>query len=151
MVWTKEFMNFATGCFVMKKGNVAPSYHKFVCCKKNYLRYTCILRWVEKFSVMAAVLAIRYPVKAPELLAYHTSIVKGERNFNNNGWSTSTIMLQVLRVISVWKVRCSNSYWLLSHSDFTTGCAAASGKRFATQDGHRDWPWPSFHGHKDRP
>ena len=46
-----------------------------------------ISRWVEKFSVMAAVLATRYPEKAPELLAYQASIVKAERNFDNR-WVT---------------------------------------------------------------
>ena len=45
-----------------------------------------ISRWVEKFSVMAAVLTTRYPEKAPELLAYQASIVRAERNFDDNRW-----------------------------------------------------------------
>ena len=34
-----------------------------------------ISRWVEKFSLMAAVITYRYPEKAPELFAYQASIV----------------------------------------------------------------------------
>ena len=45
-----------------------------------------ISRWVEKFSIMAAVLTTRYPEKAPELLAYQASIVRAERNFDDNRW-----------------------------------------------------------------
>ena len=42
--------------------------------------------WVEKFSVMAALLASRFPEKAPELFAYQPSIVRAERNFVDNCW-----------------------------------------------------------------
>ena len=40
-----------------------------------------ITTWVEKFSLMAAILATRFPEKAPELFAYQASIVRTERNF----------------------------------------------------------------------
>ena len=42
--------------------------------------------WVEKFSIMAALLASRYPHKAPELFAYQAAIVRAERNFEDQRW-----------------------------------------------------------------
>ena len=42
--------------------------------------------WVEKYSVMAALLASRFPEKAPELFAYQASIVRAERNFVDRRW-----------------------------------------------------------------
>ena len=45
-----------------------------------------ILAWVEKYSVMAALLASRFPDKAPELFAYQASIVRAERNFDDRCW-----------------------------------------------------------------
>ena len=42
--------------------------------------------WVEKFSIMAALIASRFPQKAPELFAYQASIVRAERNFADRRW-----------------------------------------------------------------
>ena len=42
--------------------------------------------WLEKFSVMAALIASRFPEKAPELFAYQASIVRAERNFDGRRW-----------------------------------------------------------------
>ena len=42
--------------------------------------------WVEKFSVMAALLTSRFPEKAPELFAYQASIMRAERNFDGRRW-----------------------------------------------------------------
>ena len=44
--------------------------------------------WVEKFSVMAALLVSRFPQKAPELFAYQASIIRAERNFDDRCWVT---------------------------------------------------------------
>ena len=45
-----------------------------------------ISRWVEKFSLMAAVITSRYPEKAPEMFAYQASIVRAEQNFDDRRW-----------------------------------------------------------------
>ena len=42
--------------------------------------------WVEKYLVMAALLASRFPEKAPELFAYQASIVRAGRNFVDRRW-----------------------------------------------------------------
>ena len=42
--------------------------------------------WVEKFSIMAALIASRFPQKVPELFAYQASIVRAERNFADRRW-----------------------------------------------------------------
>ena len=47
---------------------------------------TDILVWTECFSLMAAVLAERYPDKAPQLLAYLRRIVHAARNFHGMAW-----------------------------------------------------------------
>ena len=39
--------------------------------------------WIEKFSLMAALIASCFPEKAPELFAYQASIVRAEWNFDD--------------------------------------------------------------------
>ena len=54
------------------------------------LRLDCqspnISQWVERFSMMAAVLCMRFPHKAPELFAYQATIVRTERNCEGTQW-----------------------------------------------------------------
>ena len=45
------------------------------------LPITDISQWLERYSLMAAVLATRFPEKAPELFAYQATIVWAERNY----------------------------------------------------------------------
>ena len=45
-----------------------------------------ISQWVERFSLMAAVICTRFPHKAPELLAYQAAIVRAERNYEGTYW-----------------------------------------------------------------
>lgn len=40
-----------------------------------------ISQWVEHFSLMTAMLALRFPEKALELFAYQASIVRAECNY----------------------------------------------------------------------
>ena len=40
-----------------------------------------ISRWVERFSLMAAVLSTRFTEKAPEFFAYQATIVRADRNY----------------------------------------------------------------------
>ena len=42
--------------------------------------------WIERFSLMAAVLVSRFPDKATELFAYQASIVRAERNYEGKCW-----------------------------------------------------------------
>ena len=50
------------------------------------LPITNISQWVERFSLMAAVICSRFPHKAPELLAYQATIVRAERNYEGTQW-----------------------------------------------------------------
>ena len=45
-----------------------------------------ISQWVERYSAMAAIIATRFPHKAPELFAYQALIVRAERNYETNRW-----------------------------------------------------------------
>ena len=45
-----------------------------------------ITEWVERFSLMAAILATRFPLKAPEFWAYQATIVRAERNYEGTRW-----------------------------------------------------------------
>ena len=49
---------------------------------------TDISQWVERYSLMAAVMATRYPHKAPELFAYQATIIRAERNYEAGRWVT---------------------------------------------------------------
>lgn len=45
------------------------------------LPVTNISVWMERYSLMAATLATRFPEKAPEFFAYQAAIIRAERNF----------------------------------------------------------------------
>ena len=45
-----------------------------------------ISQWVERFSIMVALLTLRYSEKAPEFLAYQALIVRSERNYEGHQW-----------------------------------------------------------------
>ena len=47
---------------------------------------TDILAWTECFALMAAVLAEKFPDKAPQLFAYLRRIVHAARNFQESAW-----------------------------------------------------------------
>ena len=51
-----------------------------------WLPVTNISQWVERFSVMAAILCTRFPHKAPELLTYQAAIVRAECNYEGTQW-----------------------------------------------------------------
>ena len=50
------------------------------------LPVTDISQWLERFSLMAAILTTRFPEKAPEFFAYQAMIVRAERNYEGNRW-----------------------------------------------------------------
>ncbi len=49
---------------------------------------TDISQWIERYSLMAALVAARFPHKAPELFAYQSMIVRAERNYEAGRWVT---------------------------------------------------------------
>ncbi len=51
------------------------------------LPITNISQWLERYSVMAAVLATRFQEKALELLAYQALIIRAERNYKGHQWA----------------------------------------------------------------
>ena len=50
------------------------------------LPITSISQWLERFSMMAAIIVTRLPLKAPELLAYQSLIVRAQRNYEGKHW-----------------------------------------------------------------
>ena len=50
------------------------------------LPVTTISQWLERYSLMAAILCSRFPEKAPELFAYQSLIVRAERNYEGGRW-----------------------------------------------------------------
>ncbi len=50
------------------------------------LPVTEISQWLERYSLVAAILSTRFPEKAPELFAYQRSIVRVERNYEGKQW-----------------------------------------------------------------
>ena len=49
---------------------------------------TDILLWVECYATLVAVLASRYPVKVPQMMAYQKTIVKAYKTYSGQGWVT---------------------------------------------------------------
>lgn len=50
------------------------------------LLITDISQWVERYALMAAIIATRFPHKAPELFGYLITIVRAERNYEAGRW-----------------------------------------------------------------
>ena len=50
------------------------------------LPVTDISQWLERFSLMAAILTTRFTEKAPELFAYQHSIIRAEHNYEGKQW-----------------------------------------------------------------
>ena len=50
------------------------------------LPITDISQWLERYSLMAATLASRFPEKAAELFAYQATIIRAERNYEAGRW-----------------------------------------------------------------
>ena len=50
------------------------------------LPITSISQWLERFSMMAAIIVTRFPLKAPELLAYQSLIVRAQCNYEGEHW-----------------------------------------------------------------
>ena len=50
------------------------------------LPVTDISQWLERYSIMSAIISSRFPHKAPELFAYQALIVRAERNYESNRW-----------------------------------------------------------------
>ena len=42
--------------------------------------------WVESFSTLVAVLALKYPQHTPDFMAYQISTVRASRNFEDSSW-----------------------------------------------------------------
>ena len=42
--------------------------------------------WIERYSLMAAILATRFLDKAPELFAYQVTIMRADRNYEGKRW-----------------------------------------------------------------
>lgn len=63
------------------------------------LPITDISQWLERYSVIAALLATQFPHKAPELLAYQSTIIRTTRE--SSGWHTigSTVGRQYSREV----------------------------------------------------
>ena len=53
---------------------------------QHRLPVTRISQWLERFSLMAAILTTRFPEKAPEFFAYQAMIVRAKRNYEGNRW-----------------------------------------------------------------
>ncbi len=49
-------------------------------------RIVTLSQWLERFSIMAATIATRFPRKAPELFAYQALIIRAERTFESACW-----------------------------------------------------------------
>ena len=61
------------------------------CCHSKRPRrelVTNISIWTECYATLAAILSIRYPAKAPQLMAYLKTITRASRNYEGATWAT---------------------------------------------------------------
>ena len=90
---------------------------------------TDISQWVERFSLMAAILATRFPLKAPEFWAYQATIVRAERNYEGTRWVAYD--RQFRRDLN-WSVTDTRLY----NEAFTGRARAIARCSFCLQDDH---------------
>ena len=96
---------------------------------------TDISQWVERFSLMAAVLCTRFPDKAPELWAYQATIVRAERNYDGKRWVTYDRQFRreaLARKDLNWSVTDPRLY----NEAFTGRARSISRCTFCLQDNH---------------
>ncbi len=99
------------------------------------LPITEISQWLEKYSLMAAILTTRFPSKAPELFAYQATIVRAERNYEGKRWVSYDRQFRreaLARKDLNWSVTDARLY-----SEAFTGRARAIARcAFCLQDDH---------------
>ena len=101
------------------------------------LPITDISHWVEKFSMMAAVICSRFPDKAPEMFAYLGTIVRAERNYEGLRWVTYDRQFRREALANKnlnWSVTDSRLY----NEAFTGRAKAIARCSFCLQDDHTD-------------
>ena len=99
------------------------------------LPITNISQWVERFSLMAAIICTRFPHKAPELLAYQAAIVRAERNYECTQWVSNDRRYQreaLARKDLNWSVPDARLY----NKAFTGRAKAIRRCSFCLQDDH---------------
>ena len=100
-----------------------------------HLPITDISQWVEKFSMMIAIICSRFPDKATEMFAYLGTIVGAERDYEGQCWVTYDRQFR--------RKALANKYlnWLVIDSrlynEAFMGCAKAIARcSFYLQDDH---------------
>ena len=100
------------------------------------LPVTDISQWLERYSLMAALLATRFPDKAPELFSYQATIVRAERNYEGKRWVTYDRQFRreaLARKDLNWSVTNPRLY----NEAFTGRARAIPRCSFCLQDDHR--------------
>lgn len=101
------------------------------------LPITDISHWVERFSLMAAVLCSRFPDKAAEMFAYQATIVRAERNYEGQRWVIYDRQFRreaLARKDLNWSVTDPRLY----NEAFTGRARAIARCAFCLQDDHSD-------------
>ena len=99
------------------------------------LPVTRISQWLERFSLMAAILTTRFPEEAPEFFAYQAMIVRAERNYEGNRWVSYDRQFRreaLARKDLNWSVPDSRLY----NEAFTGRARAIPRCAFCLQDDH---------------
>ena len=96
------------------------------------LPVTDISIWVEKFSVLAAILVTRFPEKAAELFAYQAYIVRAERNYEGIRWDVQYRREALARKDLNWSMPDSHLY----NEAFTGRAKAIARCTYCLQEDH---------------
>lgn len=91
-----------------------------------------ISRWLERYSLMAAVISTRFPHKAGELFAYQAMIVRVERNYEGKRWVTYDRREALARKYLNWSITDPCLY----NEAFTGRARAITRCSFCLQDDH---------------
>ena len=97
--------------------------------------------WVERFSLMAAVLCTRFPEKAPEFFAYQSTIVRADRNYEGKRWVQYDRQFRreaLARKDLNWSVTNSRLY----NETFTGRARAIPRCSYCAQDDHGEGACP---------
>ena len=105
------------------------------------LPVTDISRWLERYSLMAAIICTRFPHKAGELFAYQATIVRAERNYEGKRWVTYDRQFRreaLARKDLNWSITDPRLY----NEAFTGRARAIARCAFCLQDDHAEAQCP---------
>lgn len=86
-IWKNEFIELE-GLLPARLGVPEPTLRELVCGERKGEKkgITCIEEWITCFNAYVAIVLMKMPKRATDLLAYASLIVKASRDYEGEAW-----------------------------------------------------------------